>query len=275
MVQREGRILRQGNENKEVFVYRYIAEGSFDAYSWQILETKQRFISQFLKGSSYQRTASDLEDNVLTYAEVKALALAEPLMKELAEKENEAKGLRIVISKEKENRNNLREKMKIITESLPRWKQRYEITIKNANYLKGVDNKQFEQGYKDISNLLLPRIVLKTEELSSDTEILGFMIVLPECQNEKKPYIYLERLGERYSLEVSMSERGNARRIINALKGFDKRVNEALKLYEMKKAQLGDISKQLEFEDKTYEEKLKFCEERILEIKNIIDLNRV
>ena len=52
MVQREGRILRRGNENKEVYIYRYIAEGSFDSYSWQILETKQRFISQFLGGST-------------------------------------------------------------------------------------------------------------------------------------------------------------------------------------------------------------------------------
>lgn len=66
MIQREGRIVRRGNENKDVMIFRYITRGSFDSYSWQILETKQRFISQFLSGSSYQRTASDLENNVLT-----------------------------------------------------------------------------------------------------------------------------------------------------------------------------------------------------------------
>lgn len=96
MVQREGRILRRGNENERIFIYRYIAEGNFDAYSWQILETKQKFISQFLNGTSYQRTASDLENNVLTYAEIKALALSNPLMKLLAEKENELRNLRIL-----------------------------------------------------------------------------------------------------------------------------------------------------------------------------------
>ena len=89
MVQREGRILRRGNQYQEIKIFRYIAEGSFDSYSWQLLETKQRFISQFLSGSEYQRSASDLEENVLTYAQVKALAISQPLMKVLAEKENE------------------------------------------------------------------------------------------------------------------------------------------------------------------------------------------
>lgn len=99
MVQREGRILRRGNGNDEVRIFRYIAEGSFDSYSWQILETKQRFISQFLAGTAYQRSLSDLESNVLTYGEVKALALSSPLMKELAEKENELRRLKILKAK--------------------------------------------------------------------------------------------------------------------------------------------------------------------------------
>ena len=75
MVQREGRILRQGNINQEVEIYRYITEGSFDAYSWQLLETKQRFISGLLAGSLVERSGSDIEDSVLDYAEVKALAV--------------------------------------------------------------------------------------------------------------------------------------------------------------------------------------------------------
>ena len=76
MVQREGRIMRKGNLNEEIRIFRYITKGSFDSYSWQILETKQRFISQFLSGSTYQRSASDLEENVLTYAQVKALSIS-------------------------------------------------------------------------------------------------------------------------------------------------------------------------------------------------------
>lgn len=89
MTQREGRIQRQGNENKKVYIYRYITEGSFDAYSWQLLETKQRFISGLLSGSLTERSGSDIESTVLDYAEVKALAVGNPLIKERVETANE------------------------------------------------------------------------------------------------------------------------------------------------------------------------------------------
>lgn len=89
MVQREGRILRQGNENPTVQIYRYITEGSFDAYSWQLLETKQRFIADLLSGSLEARNSSDIENTVLNYAEVKALAVGNPLIKRRVELANE------------------------------------------------------------------------------------------------------------------------------------------------------------------------------------------
>lgn len=81
MTQREGRILRRGNTNSKVYIYRYITEGSFDAYSWQLLETKQRFISELLSGSLTERSGTDIADTVLDYAEVKALAVGDPLVK--------------------------------------------------------------------------------------------------------------------------------------------------------------------------------------------------
>lgn len=89
MTQREGRILRQGNENSKVEIYRYITEGSFDAYSWQLLETKQRFITGLLSGSYTERNSADIEDTVLNYAEVKALAVGNPLVKKRVETANE------------------------------------------------------------------------------------------------------------------------------------------------------------------------------------------
>jgi N12 class adenine-specific DNA methylase len=72
--QREGRILRQGNGNKEVQIFRYVTEGSFDAYMWQTLETKARFIQQVMRGETSVRSAEDLESSALTYAEIKAIA---------------------------------------------------------------------------------------------------------------------------------------------------------------------------------------------------------
>src|SRR5438270_9053596 len=72
--QREGRILRQGNANREVRIFRYVTEGSFDAYMWQTLETKARFIQQVMRGETSVRSAEDFEGGALTYAEIKAIA---------------------------------------------------------------------------------------------------------------------------------------------------------------------------------------------------------
>jgi hypothetical protein len=82
--QREGRIIRQGNLNEEVRIYRYVTEGSFDAYIWQTLETKARFIAQVMQGDTGMRSAEDLELAALSYAEVKALASGNPLVLEKA-----------------------------------------------------------------------------------------------------------------------------------------------------------------------------------------------
>lgn len=88
MVQREGRILRQGNTCPEIFIYRYITKGTFDSFSWQVLENKQRFIASFLNGTATERSADDIADTVLTYAEVKALAMGNPLIKKRIEAAN-------------------------------------------------------------------------------------------------------------------------------------------------------------------------------------------
>jgi N12 class adenine-specific DNA methylase len=80
--QREGRILRQGNMNEEIEIHRYVTEGSFDAYMWQTLETKARFIQQVMSGQTSVRVAEDLEGGALTYAEIKAIASGNPAVME-------------------------------------------------------------------------------------------------------------------------------------------------------------------------------------------------
>src|SRR5947209_20488890 len=80
--QRDGRIKRQGNENEEVEIYRYVTEGSFDAYMWQTLETKQRFIQQVMSGKTSVREAEDLESGALSFAEIKAIASGNPAVME-------------------------------------------------------------------------------------------------------------------------------------------------------------------------------------------------
>ncbi len=80
--QRNGRMIRQGNTNAEVYEYRYVTESSFDSYMWQLLETKQKFIGQVMTSKSPARSADDLDDAALSYAEVKALAAGNPRIKE-------------------------------------------------------------------------------------------------------------------------------------------------------------------------------------------------
>ncbi len=94
--QRDGRILRQGNENGEVAVYRYVTEGSFDAYMWQALETKARFISQVITGDNAARGAEDIGGQELSYAEVKAIASGNPAVLTLAEADAELQRLTLL-----------------------------------------------------------------------------------------------------------------------------------------------------------------------------------
>ncbi|HVX12067.1 MAG TPA: DEAD/DEAH box helicase family protein [Pirellulales bacterium] len=94
--QREGRILRQGNQNEEVAIYRYVTEQSFDAYMWQALETKARFIAQVMNGTSGVRCAEDIGGQELSYAEVKAIASGNPAVLTLAEADAELQRLAIL-----------------------------------------------------------------------------------------------------------------------------------------------------------------------------------
>jgi N12 class adenine-specific DNA methylase len=91
--QREGRILRQGNLNGEVRIFRYVTEGSFDAYMWQTLETKARFIQQVMNGHTSVRSAEDLDGGALTYAEIKAIASGNPAVMEKVKVDTEVRKL--------------------------------------------------------------------------------------------------------------------------------------------------------------------------------------
>ncbi len=231
MVQREGRILRRGNKNKDVSIYRYIAEGSFDAYSWQILETKQKFISQFLNGSSYQRSITDLENNILTYAEVKALALSQPLMKQLTEKENELRNARILLMQENKTVANLEQELPELKEKLNAAKNKLTVAKLAQNRISNYSNAEY---YREAKN---KKIMITTEFLyqipiPSPIRFFCTEIVLPEFQHPKKPYIMLRIMGENFEIEMGNSPSGNIKRIVNFLQKFDSVVENLNKYVE-------------------------------------------
>jgi len=122
--QREGRILRQGNENEEVAVYRYVTEGSFDAYMWQALETKARFISQVMTGDNAARRAEDVGGQELSYAEVKAIASGNPAVLTLAEADAELQRLAILKKNHADEQFLARRSIRELPERIERLKER-------------------------------------------------------------------------------------------------------------------------------------------------------
>ena len=244
MVQREGRILRSGNENKEVFIYRYIIKGSFDAYSWQILETKQRFISQFLSGSSYSRTASDLENSVLTYSEVKALAVSDARMKLLVEKESEVRNLRVLYMQELEAREEAARTVSALEERVPASETEYDATLKNAAYVQSLTKECLAREIRSACENIA-RCDLLTPHDGALGEICGFAISLPDKQSEKKPYLLLSRNGASYTMEIGRTVQGNMRRFSNFFAAFGKQADAKRRTLDEEKARLTALKQQL------------------------------
>jgi N12 class adenine-specific DNA methylase/predicted RNA methylase len=122
--QREGRILRQGNDNAEVAVYRYVTEGSFDAYMWQALETKARFIGQVITGDNAARRAEDIGGQELSYAEVKAIASGNPAVLTLAEADAELQRLAILNKNHADEQYLARRALRELPDSIARLEKR-------------------------------------------------------------------------------------------------------------------------------------------------------
>lgn len=278
MVQREGRIIRQGNTNKKVYVYRYCTEASFDAYTWQILENKQRFIAQFLSGSlsSVHRDESDCADTVLSYAEIKALAIGNPLIKERVEVANELEHAKINHRQKRKELINLQE----LLGSLPTQIDKRIGLIKNAKmdmivYKKNKQSITMEEREMFGEELLyaLAHNVMEEKERLFET-YQDFDVVLPKHMKSDKPYVVLKRKNSNiYHVEMGDKPLGCSKRLdyfLDHLGETVKRHEDALEdLYKQKRnaeksladgnefelevdrlvAKLADIDKQLE-EDK-------------------------
>jgi len=124
--QREGRILRQGNGNNEVDIYRYVTEGSFDAYMWQTLETKARFIQQVMNGSTSVRSAEDIEGGALTYAEIKAIASGNPAVMEKVKVDTEIRKLDTLKSAHANQQYRIRRELAATPQQIARAKESLE-----------------------------------------------------------------------------------------------------------------------------------------------------
>ena len=123
--QREGRILRQGNDNQSVEIHRYVTEGSFDAYMWQCLENKARFIAQVMNGSVTVRQAEDLESGALTYAEIKAIASGNPAVMEKVRVDTEVRKLDQLRASHINQQHTIRWQVKSLPDDIQRSRKHY------------------------------------------------------------------------------------------------------------------------------------------------------
>lgn len=224
MVQREGRILRQGNENEEIFIYRYITEGSFDAYSWQLLETKQRFIDEILAGSIQVRAGNDIGDTVLGYAEVKALAIGNPLIKERVEVFNELSKYINMQRKVDELKQEILAEIDILPSLIDAKVKEIENISLDIKHYKENKVELDHDAKRDLRTYLTTEIsnsfMLIEEKVLCEYQ--GFKIIIPINMTKDKPYVYLQNVN-KYRVNVGMS-------LISVLIRIDKFLDD-LELY--------------------------------------------
>ena len=274
MTQREGRILRQGNENKKVQIFRYITEGSFDAYSWQLLETKQRFIVGLLSGSLKDRSGSDIEDTVLNYAEVKALAVGNPLVKQRVETANELSRLLTLQQKAVENHIAMEKELMELPGKISRQQELIAKCEEDAAYMRSTFTEQDKEVRRQIRKTVFDAV--STNELATRETYLmeyqGFSVILPANMTMKKPYVWLQRKG-RYYVELGDSEVGCLIRLDNTLEGLPdhkKKLEENLQEMEQRQVALqAELQK-----DETYSEQISACRERLRNIDNRLGVNK-
>ncbi|MBQ7500533.1 MAG: DEAD/DEAH box helicase family protein [Clostridia bacterium] len=257
MTQREGRILRQGNTNRKIYIFRYITEGSFDAYSWQLLETKQRFISGLLSGSLTERSGGEIENTVLDYAEVKALAVGDPMIKQRVETANELsrymtlqrKAVDSKLRLEKEllelpgrikNQLDLIENCKRDIASYADWQKDNPPAADNRSKKEEAEKRK---QLREFIGSALKDNILKMKEITL-VSYRGFDLILPANMIAEKPFVWLKKSG-RYYVELGDTDTGNLIRIDNCLDSLSEYLDKLSAGLEKLRAQEKDIKAEL------------------------------
>jgi len=244
MVQREGRILRQGNLCDSVRIYRYITKGSFDAYSWQLLEKKQRFISQILSGAVCEREGDDVDKTVLNYAEVKALSVGNPLIKRKVEIANEIDKLRILQRDYIVSRQRMEQELSALPGKIEKQKGYIADTEADIKYYREnkFDYKKLEYEQQRAIRDTIFTAVKTNVNKPFETKVLtyqGFDVVVPARmvpktpstrkaeeegtearKKEPIPYVFVKRKGTYYMEIESLS--GITKRLNNLLEDLPK-----------------------------------------------------
>ncbi|HEX3016236.1 MAG TPA: DEAD/DEAH box helicase [Caproicibacter sp.] len=255
--QAEGRIIRKGNKFKKVLIFRYLTENTFDSYSWQLIENKQKFISQIMTSKSPARSCEDIDDSVLTYAEVKALATGDPRIKEKMNLDVEVSKLKMLKSGFLSQHYVLEDKLiKFYPEEIQNTKalisdleadlkysrehpvpdlEHFTITIKGMTY---TDKKEAGMA-----------LIKACGELNSKNDTLnvgtycGFSVQL-HIASFSTVHVILKN-NATHSAEIGTDPVGNITRMNNILKTLPQRVESEQKNLEMLNRQVGEAEEEL------------------------------
>jgi N12 class adenine-specific DNA methylase/phospholipid N-methyltransferase len=278
--QREGRIIRQGNQNEYVKIFRYVTEGSFDAYMWQTLETKCRFIAQVMTGDATVRRAEDVDSAALTYAEVKAIASGNPLVIEKATIDAEVMRLTRLKRQHAESLYQMRYRIKRLGDSAQilereianiREDLRTRTTTRGDNFFMTVKNETFTDRVKAGRALVFVAAAVKPFESSKTVGSIGGFPISVERFDER--VTLLIHAKHSYRANVSESPAGTIASLEHALESFDDRLRERETDLAQSCRQSADLAKQLDqpFE---HEEKLVDATERQQEIIAALDITK-
>ena len=239
MTQRNGRIIRQGNMNKEVKVFNYVTEGTFDSYLYQTLENKQRFISQIMTSKSPVRSCEDVDEQALSYAEIKALCAGNPLIKEKMDLDVQVAKLKVLKADHQSQKFRLQDKL--LT--------KFPADIQETNaYIAGVKadaqlaaaHPQVQEGFcgmtikgvtYDEKKTAGERLVLACSELPNAEEKVigsyrGFELSL-RFDTFRSEYQAILKGERRYPVALGTDPLGNIIRLDNSLNNFPERINSA------------------------------------------------
>lgn len=284
LIQRSGRIIRQGNKNPEVDIYRYVTEGTFDAYLYQLVENKQRFISQIMTSKTPVRFAEDIDETALSYAEIKALAAGNPDIIEKTELDTQVAKLKLLKQNYLSEKYALEDKViKYYPNEIKRLENRIEdmkedIEAFNNNNtpdnsfekmnIKGTDfTERKEAGEKIIE---ICKSMTNPEPLEIG-EYKGFKIILSFDTMDRKFYASMKN-NLSYKTELGSDPSGNITRIDNVLNGIETRLSNIENNLEDTKKNYESAKKEIE-KPFPQEEELKTKSKRLDELNIKLNLN--
>ena len=285
MTQRNGRIIRQGNQNKQVYVYNYVTESTFDAYLYQTLENKQKFISQIMTSKSPMRSCDDIDEQALSYAEIKALCAGDPRIREKMDLDVQVAKLKVLRGDFQNQKYRLEDKLlKTFPEEIQKQKTRIAALQQDSQIAAAhpQDKESFcgmtiKGMVYDDKKAAGERLLLARQEMpNADMMLLGtyrgfeLNIRFDRFKNEHQAVLRAEL---SYPVSLGDDARGNITRLDNAIDNFADRIADAenalQNLEQQKQAAEIEVAKPF-----SQEEELQEKSARLAELNALLNIDR-